>query len=1076
MSGPKKWVSSKVHRKSISKSSMSSIQSGSSSLDDRPPSSPPTRLPNEDATAIIDFGSGSTLVTQTERVTSNSSIDSASTGLTPSPSTTPPKKTWEKNYKTFLKRNGKHTKSSAPVSQYTNARVQHTCPIKPLPRGSHNHHSSHTRSLQKSALDTYNHQPHISSQNCEDLGPNLADGFEDRSHTSQGSAATAPDARMSPLTEPPTSPSKFKESSGRGGAFFKKLRGKTKSVENLDGSRRRGIDRKSPVNTPPGSAASTPINRHSHMTSTDSMCSVQEGLEKAAMLSDLLFPPSLPSSISLEPNLRPKIGHVIPHRNTSASHGNLNGSDNLDEARHRGHSVRPKIGHTIPHRNASASHGNLNGGDNLDEARHRGHSESMAPSTFGTQQTSHSSPIKPTIFSRVQSMGSNLIIPEGQPIMNHNEEEELIRERKKVFTDFHNMGIDSSSAFLGDESSLHKHSMFLSSMAYPAGSALAKSINGQQHHKSVNVPSSSMDSMSGKGSQEAETEYSPERALRPLKDPEHWTKGERHAIVPAVLCMCPIQVLNNIMSKDEVSARRPSSATQRGFGIGSIISEDDGGDSNGWFFADHHQPSPIGGVMPRTGGNTNNNNSLPSAFGKMLLGKATVAPLGMRSFLNEVYGWTTGVFILRQNYLFEFREGDSLNGLPWGYAHLHHAEAYPHKHFTNALHLDFLERPCSKSGKRSLLLRVESKAERDRWVSLLHSAARMTVHDLYDVDDSEGAPEFGHGRYAVVRPAKRRDRRRNMSFSTDTRYAPTTSLSQSSFCNVPSLDSLGGKSSNPDLENSEPEYDCALKIIDKREFWSRVKKGRERPDTLVREAAVQTTLAVQGADAPGFLQLRNIFEIGETVVLELELLKGTDLFQHISSRGVLDEVEAAGIMRDLLSCLNVLDQVGIAHRDIKPANLLMCSDDDISGAKIKLADYGMASFVGVDNLVRGRCGTPGFVAPEILLTGVNGGYGNKVDIFSAGVTLYVMLSGYEPFYGESDTELIDANREAKVDFPHADWHSVSVEGRDLIERMIVVDPAQRIGAREALRHPWITRRAPSLPNNNHPQQAVCSIC
>lgn len=323
-----------------------------------------------------------------------------------------------------------------------------------------------------------------------------------------------------------------------------------------------------------------------------------------------------------------------------------------------------------------------------------------------------------------------------------------------------------------------------------------------------------------------------------------------------------------------------------------------------------------------------------------------------------------------------------------------------------------------------LLLRVENKGERDRWVSMLHSAARMTMHDLYEVDDSDEAPAFGHGRYAVVRPAKRKDRRRSMSFS-DGRYPNhyTASTTQDSFRNTPSIESLGGKTSNPDLENTAVEYDCALKIIDKTEFWSRVKKGRERADTLVREAAVQTTLAVQGGDAPGFLRLHNIFETGEKLVLELELLKGTDLFHHISSHGVLGEIEAAHIMKDLLTCLNVLDQVGIAHRDIKPANLLMCRDEDSNGAKIKLADYGMASFVGVDNLVRGRCGTPGFVAPEILLTRVNGGYGNKVDMFSAGVTMYVMLAGYEPFYGESDAELINANREAKVDFPHADWHT-----------------------------------------------------
>lgn len=539
-----------------------------------------------------------------------------------------------------------------------------------------------------------------------------------------------------------------------------------------------------------------------------------------------------------------------------------------------------------------------------------------------------------------------------------------------------------------------------------------------------------MSSISKPHRSESGNDFSPERVLRPLKGPEHWKKGERHSIIPAVLCMCPIQVLNNIMSKEDRPSSKPSLSSlrggaQQGFGIGSIISEDEGADSNGWFFADHHQPSTTGGTLPRLGSGSSISSSinvLPSTFGKIILGKATVAPLGMRSFLHEVYGWCTGVFVLRQNCLFEYREGDSLNGLPWGYAHLPLGEAYPHKHFTNALHLDFFEKPCCKSGKRSLLLRVESKGERDRWVSLLQSAARTTIHDLYEVDVSDDAPRFGHGRYAVVRPARRRDRRKIKSL-VDTRYPHATSTSQDSFRNVSSVDSFGcNKSSNPELENTVGEYNCALKIINKREFWSRVKKGRERADTLVREAAIQTTLAVQGGNAPGFLQLHNIFETGEEVVLELELLKGTDLFQHISSRGVLDEVEAARIMIDLLNCLIVLDQVGIAHRDIKPANLLMCHDEN-NETKIKLADYGMASFVGVDNLVRGRCGTPGFVAPEILLTCVNGGYGNKVDMFSAGVTLYVMLAGYEPFYGESDAELIAVNREAKVDFPHADWHS-----------------------------------------------------
>ena len=145
----------------------------------------------------------------------------------------------------------------------------------------------------------------------------------------------------------------------------------------------------------------------------------------------------------------------------------------------------------------------------------------------------------------------------------------------------------------------------------------------------------------------------------------------------------------------------------------------------------------------------------------------------------------------------------------------------------------------------------------------------------------------------------------------------------------------------------------------------------------------------------------------------------------------------------------------------------------------------------------------GYVAPEILRSPVSNGYKNNVDIFSAGVTLYVLLCGYEPFYGECDTELIASNRKASVEYPDEDWRRsrfylfdiirlifaacviemeqiltdlfslslslsppfstrpVSIEGRDLVERMLHHDPEKRITASEALKHPWITRRAPA---------------
>jgi serine/threonine protein kinase len=111
-------------------------------------------------------------------------------------------------------------------------------------------------------------------------------------------------------------------------------------------------------------------------------------------------------------------------------------------------------------------------------------------------------------------------------------------------------------------------------------------------------------------------------------------------------------------------------------------------------------------------------------------------------------------------------------------------------------------------------------------------------------------------------------------------------------------------------------------------------------------------------------------------------------------------------------------------------------------------------------------GTPGYVAPEILTGGSRVGYGNRVDIFSAGVTLYVMLCGYEPFYGETEKELIESNKAANIDFSESEWKSVSKEARDLVLKMTASDPRDRLSAKEALEHPWIKRLAGNDANQN----------
>jgi serine/threonine protein kinase len=319
------------------------------------------------------------------------------------------------------------------------------------------------------------------------------------------------------------------------------------------------------------------------------------------------------------------------------------------------------------------------------------------------------------------------------------------------------------------------------------------------------------------------------------------------------------------------------------------------------------------------------------------------------------------------------------------------------------------------------MIRAETREECSYWIQCLNRAAQLRIEDLWDY---EGDSEFGRGRYAAVYPA----RRKTEQYHTE----------------------------NMEGGAAERKNDCALKIMDKAEFWRRVVKGRERADTLVRETSVQAALTAKCGKIGTFLQLRGFFETSETIVIELELLEGTDLFKHISSRGVLPEHEAAMILRDMLTSLDAMNRVGLAHRDIKPANVLMC-DREKDGVSVKLGDFGMSAFVGVDGLVRGRCGTPGYAAPELLTSGSRVGYSNKVDVFSAGVTLYVMLCGYEPFYGETENDLIDSNKRAVIEFPEDDWGRISNDARDLVQQMTRVDPSKRISAKDALQHPWITR-------------------
>eukprot|EP00980_Cylindrotheca_fusiformis_P011748 scaffold2794_cov100-Cylindrotheca_fusiformis.AAC.6 len=544
-------------------------------------------------------------------------------------------------------------------------------------------------------------------------------------------------------------------------------------------------------------------------------------------------------------------------------------------------------------------------------------------------------------------------------------------ETKKMFTMYHNdsrFNRDSTEPFLGGDvpssSRTYPDMSYSLTMKQGAGTSVSR--------PRMHLPMSSGSSLQLQPVDEQSLLIQNNlRLLKPVQGCDSWQNGRRYLIGAAAMATCPVAVVDKLAGTIQRTAEEAVSS--------------------------------------------------PVCFGTINLGEALITYVGERHQLS-LGKWSSCALTLRQNYLLEYGTEAAPSSLPRGFAHLQHAVAYASPEFPDSLELHFFASPCAKADPRVLMIRVNKREERDDWVHCLNRAAQLQVTDLYDV---EMEAEFGRGRYASVRPARRKD---HAYFEQEDRVQEDKSLQEK--CN------------------------CALKVVDKNEFWKRVVKGRERADTLVRELSVQSTLTAKCGRISTFLKLRSFFETSDNVVLELELLEGTDLFDYISKKGMMSEKEAAVITYDILQSLEAMNRVGVAHRDVKPANILMC-DREKDNVSVKIGDFGMSTFVGVDGLLRGRCGTPGYVAPEILTSSSGAGYGNRVDVFSAGVILYVMLCGYEPFYGESELALIEANKRAIVDFPEGDWQDVSDEARDLIQQMLKADPMERISAREALEHPWV---------------------
>ncbi|XP_042706113.1 calcium/calmodulin-dependent protein kinase type II subunit gamma isoform X22 [Chrysemys picta bellii] len=255
-------------------------------------------------------------------------------------------------------------------------------------------------------------------------------------------------------------------------------------------------------------------------------------------------------------------------------------------------------------------------------------------------------------------------------------------------------------------------------------------------------------------------------------------------------------------------------------------------------------------------------------------------------------------------------------------------------------------------------------------------------------------------------------------------------------------------------KNSSQEY--AAKIINTKKLSARDHQKLER------EARICRLLK-----HPNIVRLHDSISEEGFHYLVFDLVTGGELFEDIVAREYYSEADASHCIHQILESVNHIHQHDIVHRDLKPENLLLASK--CKSAAVKLADFGLAIEVqGEQQAWFGFAGTPGYLSPEVLRKDP---YGKPVDIWACGVILYILLVGYPPFWDEDQHKLYQQIKAGAYDFPSPEWDTVTPEAKNLINQMLTINPAKRITADQALKHPWVCQRS-TVASMMHRQETV----
>lgn len=241
------------------------------------------------------------------------------------------------------------------------------------------------------------------------------------------------------------------------------------------------------------------------------------------------------------------------------------------------------------------------------------------------------------------------------------------------------------------------------------------------------------------------------------------------------------------------------------------------------------------------------------------------------------------------------------------------------------------------------------------------------------------------------------------------------------------------------VESSTREL-YACKSILKRKLINKNDK-----EDIKREIQIMQHMSGQ----PNIVEFRGSYEDRQSVHLVMELCAGGELFDRIIAEGHYSERAAAKICRQIVNVVHVCHFMGVMHRDLKPENFLLSTKSE--GAMIKATDFGLSVYIEEGKVYRDIVGSAFYVAPEVLRRS----YGKEIDIWSAGVILYILLSGVPPFWAETEKGIFDAILQGDIDFESKPWPSISRSAKDLVRRMLTPDPKRRITSTQVLDHPWL---------------------